>query len=320
MRPLGEQRLDRLTPELVRAWYAALVRTHGRSVAAKAYVRLRQVLTQAVDDERIARNPCRIDGGGIEHHPEQRTVTIAQLDGLAEAVDGRYRTLVLCAGLGGVREGELFALRRADVDLEGGLIRVRRNRLRLASGQVIEDQPKSRAGIRDVVLPAQAVDELREQLERWARPGLDDYVFTSPEGMPLERNNSRTRVWLPATAMLGLDGLEFHELRHTAGTLAAQNGATTKELMARLGHSSTRAAMIYQHSSAERDRRIAERLEAMVDQERRRVREATAETYPARGALVGHDSPPAAPQPPPGQQERPCEQGLSRWSEPASIR
>ncbi len=90
--------------------------------------------------------------------------------------------------------------------------------------------------------------------------------------------------------------------------------------MARLGHSSTRAAMVYQHSSAERDRRIAERLGAMVDQERRRVREATAETYPARGARVGHDSPSGAPRPAPEQQKRPCDQGLPAWSEPASIR
>jgi integrase len=320
VRPLGEQRLDRLTPELVRAWYAALVRTHGRSVAAKAYVRLRQVLGQAVDDERIARNPCRIDGGGMEHHPEQRTVTIAQLDGLADAVDGRYRALVLCAGLGGIREGELFALRRSDVDLEGGLIRVRRKRLRLASGQVIEGQPKSRAGVRDVVLPVQAVDELREHLECWARPEPEAYVFTSPEGMPLERNNFRTRVWLPATAMLGLDGLKFHELRHTAGTLAAQTGATTKELMARLGHSSTRAAMIYQHTSAERDRRIAERLGAMVDQERRRVRDASIEPYPARGARVGHDGQSPAPRPAPVTRKTAPDQGGFSWSEPASIR
>ncbi len=192
----------------------------SRVRSSLAWPRFRQVLGQAVDDERIARNPCRIDGGGIEHHPEQRTVTIGQLDGLADAVDGRYRALVLCAGLGGIREGELFALRRSDVDLEGGLIRVRRKRLRLASGQVIEGQPKSRAGVRDVVLPVQAVDELREHLERWARPRPDDYVFTSPEGMPLERNNFRMRAWLPATAMLGLEGLKFHELRHTAGTLA----------------------------------------------------------------------------------------------------
>jgi hypothetical protein len=62
-------------------------------------------------------------------------------------------------------------------------------------------------------------------------------------------------------------GLKFHELRHTAGTLAAQTGATTKELMARLGHSSPRAALIYQHASEKRDRRIADRLSEMVAEE-----------------------------------------------------
>jgi hypothetical protein len=65
--------------------------------------------------------------------------------------------------------------------------------------------------------------------------------------------------------------------------------------MARLGHSSTCAAMIYQHSSAERDRRIAERLRAMVDQEWSRVREAIAEPHPSRGARAGHDGLPVAP-------------------------
>jgi Phage integrase family len=62
-------------------------------------------------------------------------------------------------------------------------------------------------------------------------------------------------------------GLRFHDLRHTAGTLAARTGATAKELMARLGHSSSRAAMIYQHAAAERDRLIAEGLDAMIAQE-----------------------------------------------------
>jgi integrase len=288
---LGEQRLDRLTPELVRAWYAALARSRSRSVAAKAYVRLRQVLGQAVADDRLARNPCRIEGGGVEHHPEQRTVSLAQLDGLADAVDRRYRALVLCAGLGGVRQGELFALRRSDLDLGTGVLRIRRKRIRLASGEVIEGEPKSRAGRRDVVLPAPVVDELRAHLGHFTAHGADAYVFTSPDGLPLDRNNFRTRVWLPATAMLGLHGLKFHELRHTAGTLAAQTGATTKELMARLGHSSSRAAMIYQHASTDRDRRIAERLAAMVEEERQRAKAATPERCPERGARLGHDGP-----------------------------
>ncbi len=271
---LGEQRLDRITPELVRRWYATLAETHSRSVAAKAYTRLRQILSQAVDDERLARNPCRIDGGGVEDHPEQRFITIKQLYQLADVVPDRYRALVLAAGLGGTREGELFALRRADIDLANGVVRVRRKRVRLASGDVIEGAPKSRAGRRDVALPAPVVEELRAHLDTYTGPDPDDYVFTSTRSTPLERSNFRYRVWIPATEAVGLVGLRFHDLRHTAGTLAAQTGATTNELMARLGHSSTRAAMIYQHAWG-----------------------TTTRISPTGSA--------------PRNQERPCEQGLS---------
>lgn len=63
-------------------------------------------------------------------------------------------------------------------------------------------------------------------------------------------------------------GLRFHGLRHAAGTLGARTGATTKELMVRLGHSSSRAAMIYQHAAEERDRLIADRLDVMIAEER----------------------------------------------------
>ncbi|MCW2610661.1 MAG: site-specific integrase, partial [Cryptosporangiaceae bacterium] len=56
---------------------------------------------------------------------------------------------------------------------------------------------------------------------------------------------------------LGAQGLRFHDLRHTGNTLAAATGASTKELMARMGHASMRAALIYQHASADRDADIA---------------------------------------------------------------
>ena len=98
--------------------------------------------------------------------------------------------------------------------------------------------------------------------------GADDAdVFTTTAGGPVDRNNFRNRVWLPATTGLGLDGLRFHDLRHTAGTLAAQTGATTKELMARLGHASPQAAMVYQHAASDRDRRTAEGLAEMALEE-----------------------------------------------------
>ncbi|MFD2691724.1 tyrosine-type recombinase/integrase [Streptomyces phyllanthi] len=58
--------------------------------------------------------------------------------------------------------------------------------------------------------------------------------------------------------------LHCHDLRHTGNTLASTAGASTRELMTRMGHSSSRAALIYQHITSDRDRAIADRLGAMI--------------------------------------------------------
>ena len=58
--------------------------------------------------------------------------------------------------------------------------------------------------------------------------------------------------------------MRFHDLRHTGNTLAAATGASTKELMSRMGHSSSRAALIYQHATQDRDAVIAAHLSALV--------------------------------------------------------
>jgi hypothetical protein len=57
----------------------------------------------------------------------------------------------------------------------------------------------------------------------------------------------------------------FHDLRHTGNTLAASTGASLRELMAQMGHASTRAALIYQHPTDERDRVIADALSARIE-------------------------------------------------------
>jgi integrase len=139
-------------------------------------------------------------------------------------VPERYRALIWLAGLGGLRQGELFGLRRRDLDLDAGVVHVRQKRLRLASGEILEDAPKSAAGWRPVALPAPVVGELRHHLDAMGDVAEDDYVFTSPGGHPLERSNFRHRVWLPATEAAGLKELRFHDLRHTAGTLAPAPG------------------------------------------------------------------------------------------------
>ena len=73
------------------------------------------------------------------------------------------------------------------------------------------------------------------------------------------------RAFEKALEVMGRDDLTFHDLRHTAATLAAQNGATTAELMARMGHTTAQMAMRYQHASAERDQQLARRLARLAE-------------------------------------------------------
>lgn len=89
-------------------------------------------------------------------------------------------------------------------------------------------------------------------------------MFVGPKGGPLRRGNF-SNVWKRAVRPLGLDELHFHDLRHSGNTLAASTGAWTKELMARMGHSSTRAALIYQHATHDREMVIADKLSTMIE-------------------------------------------------------
>jgi Phage integrase family len=94
----------------------------------------------------------------------------------------------------------------------------------------------------------------------FAAPGDDGLVFTSSEGKPLRRSTFCRRVWHPALRAAGLPAIHFHDLRHTGNQFAADEGANLRELMDRMGHSTTRAAMGYLHGSDERQQVIADAL------------------------------------------------------------
>jgi integrase len=115
-----------------------------------------------------------------------------------------------------------------------------------------------------VVLPAVAVAALADHLDEFAAPEADGLVFPSGRGTYLQRSNFSRLVWRPAVQRLGLDGLRFHDLRHTAATLAAAAGATTKELMERMGHTSPAVALRYQHVMADRQAALAAAMDLLV--------------------------------------------------------
>jgi integrase len=108
------------------------------------------------------------------------------------------------------------------------------------------------------LFPDLIAPELQKHLDTINEPKA--LAFTSPTGLPLRHSNFYRRDWAPAIKATGLKGVHFHDLRHTGNQLSADAGANIRELMERLGHDSTRAALIYLHSSAERQRAIADRV------------------------------------------------------------
>jgi integrase len=194
---------------------------------------------------------------------EVRAPSPEQVHDLTAAVPGRYQALVSTAGFAGLRWGELAGLRRSRVDLLHRTITVA-EQLTEVDGTLAFGLPKTEAGNRTVVVPRFLVEILERHLTEYSDRGPEGLVFPAAEGGPMRRSNFRRRIWEPATRKTGLVGVRFHDLRHTAGTQTAIAGATTKELIARLGHSSPRAALIYQHATAERDARIADALEILA--------------------------------------------------------
>lgn len=259
--------LDEITPAAVRSWHAQAGGTTRPTALAQSYRLLRAILNVAVVDEAIPSNPCRLRGAGTPKTSRpSRALTAAEALQLAEQLGGnwrteRYRALLLVLAFGGLRFGEATALRRSDV-LPGGRLRVERS-VRRVGGRWVVGEPKTDAGHRTVTLPAAIAAVLEEHLEKHVAAAPDALLFSTSTGGYLARSNWNSTFRRAASA-IGLPAVRPHELRHTGATLAAGTGATTKELMRRLGHSSPAAALLYQHAADDRDADIARALDAML--------------------------------------------------------
>jgi integrase len=268
---LGELPLNKITTAVVREWRATLI-TGGLSqtMAAKAYRLLRAILmTAAIEDRVITRNPCQIKGADKEHSEERPVLTVAQVFALAELMPYRkYRALILITAFCSLRWGEVTALRRCDVAPDGSWVRVNSQFIDLVGRGLIRTPPKSRAGSRTVTVPMAIRPDVIAHLQDSVAPASDALVFTMLRGGPMRRGNFNPLVkWAKAAAAIGVPNLRFHDLRHTGNTLAAP-GASLRDLMTRMGHDSPRAAMIYQHATTIEDRAIADRLSGLVDAHR----------------------------------------------------
>lgn len=264
---LGDVSLGKLDTPLIREWRAKLLAAGvSATMAAKAYRLLRAVLMTAVKEDRILpRNPCQIRGADREHAAERPVLSVAEVVALADAVPDRYRAMILLTTFASLRFGEVTALQRNDLDVDAQTVRVRRTFSEVPGRGLVGGPPKSAAGDRTITVPSVVMAAVAEHLDAYVEADPTSLVFTGPKGAPLRRGTVRTLLrWSDALERVGLTGIRLHDLRHTGNTLAARSGVSTRDLMARMGHDSVRAALIYQHATREADARVAAALDAAL--------------------------------------------------------
>ena len=238
------------------------------NTAAKCYRLLRTILNTAVADELLARatragSLVRRRAGG-----ERPTATVAQVWQLADAMPAHLRAMVLLAGFCGLRLGELLGLEQRHVNVLHGLLTVEQQEHQLRNGELMLGPPKSDAGRRTIALPPFLVPSSRPTSRPSRCPART--VACSPASVVVRcavtscRSTGRGHV-RPSTLPAGF---RFHDLRHTANTLTAATGASTRDLMHRMGHASPQAALRYQHATRARDTEIAKSLGELVEASR----------------------------------------------------
>ena len=249
----------------VRSWLAGLEREAvSPNTVAKAYRLLARIMDTAVEAGLISRNPCSVKGAATERAPEMRVATVGQVAALAESIDPRFRALVLVAAYAGLRWGELVGLRVERVEPLHGRITVAEQVTEI-DGHFTWGPPKTEAGRRTVTLPAVAASALADHWARTASPARMAWCSPPP----------RAACYVGATSTGGSGGrpLEPLALRGFASTTCgtprppcrSRPGRAHRELMARMGHSSSAAALRYQHVMAGRDAAIAAALDELIE-------------------------------------------------------
>jgi integrase len=263
--PLGAILVSDLTKPMVRAWWNGLDASKPRA-RSKAFQLLHNIMAGAVEFEVIDTNPVVLPRRTRIRSKRAKKIeplTVRQLNQLANAMPPRLRMAVLLGCWCALRYGELSELRRSDVDMSAGTLKISRGVVKV-KGAYLVGETKTDAGLRTVHVPPVLAGDLALHLASHVGSEPDALLFPAPNGGHLH-SSSFARAFHTAAVVAGRPDATPHTLRHTGASLATSAGATTADVMARLGHSTPTMAMHYQHSLDGADERVARKLSQMAE-------------------------------------------------------
>ena len=209
------------------------------------HVTIHKALKQALNDGLVPRNVAEAVKPPQVRREEIEPLTPEQTKRLVEFVsEDRLAALYVLAVTAGLRQGELLGLKWEDVDLDHGILRVKRTLSGIKDGKPVFGTPKTAKGRRSVKLTAKAVEALEKHRERQIEECNQlvklwrdcDLVFPTRVGTPISRHNLVTRSFKPLLVRAGFPDIRFHDLRHTCATLMLVVGTNPKVVQEMLGH------------------------------------------------------------------------------------
>jgi integrase len=269
----GDTPLNGITRMAVKRWVKELGRTRADSTVGSILTLLSMIMGEAVEERRIALNPCRKLRGASPHRPERPWATAAQVNEIADRLTPANRSLVITAAYTGMRWGELAGLRRPNCKLDDGRIFIDPDtgNLHEVAGKLELGTPKTPAAVRDILLPPFLIDLLRAHLDSHGH----EHVFIGRDGGLHRRSSFHRRHWHPAVegdpdngVAAIVRGLHFHDLRHSHKTWLIEDGAPEAAQAKRLGHRLPGVRGIYSHVSAAVERQLVAGLQTRWEQNR----------------------------------------------------
>jgi integrase len=240
LRPLfGDRFLDDITAEVVneaiRTW--AKKERFARNTLRNLVATLGAVIGRNFG--KAIKYPSQVEVGSDEapcFTPQQMASIVSK------ASNAQMKAFFATAAGTGMRSGELCGLRIEDVDLEKGIVSVRRS-----AWEGREQTPKTKNAVRKIGIDAEVVRILREHIGK-RRSG---YVFQARNGSPLRESNILRRELHPILKKLGLPKCGLHAFRHGRVSFLVENNVPLPVIRLWIGHGSDQMVARYTHARPE---------------------------------------------------------------------